>query len=149
MVWGAFNASGTLDLCFTSCRMNSGDYKGVLEERLLPYLETNMDRNLVFMQDNASIHRSRETLGFLNVHNVNVLEWPACSPDLNPIENIWGLLARRVYANNTQFESVESLKEEILAQWALLDINLLKNLINSMPKRLFEVGKAHGGQINY
>jgi len=54
-----------------------------------------------------------------------------------------------VYANNTQFESVESLKEEMLAQWARLDINLLKNLINSMPKRLFEVGRAHGGQINY
>ncbi|KAG3095181.1 hypothetical protein PI125_g16317 [Phytophthora idaei] len=37
------------------------------------------------------------------------MEWPAKSPDLNPIENMWGVLARAVYANGRQFETRGSL----------------------------------------
>jgi len=149
MVWGAFHKSGALDLCFTSSRMKSVDYVKVLEDRLLPFLEENGERPFIYMQDNASVHRSRETHRFFNAHSVNVLDWPACSPDLNPIENIWRILARAVYAKNKKFDNVKDLKTEILKQWSLLDKSLLINLINSMPKRLFEVAKAQGGAINY
>jgi len=149
MVWGAFHKTGTLDLCFTSSRMKSKDYIKVLEDRLLPFLEENGERDFVYMQDNAPIHRSQETQRFFNGQSVNVLDWPACSPDLNPIENIWGILARRVYEKNKKFDTVDNLKNEILKQWSLLDHNYLWNLINSMPKRLFKVAKAQVGSINY
>jgi len=123
-------------------------YIKVLEDRLLPFLEENGERDFVYMQDNAPIHRSQKTQRFFNGQSVNVLDWPACSPDLKPIENIWGILAWRVYEKNKKFDIVTILKNEILKQWSLLDHNILKNLINSMPKRLFEVAKAQGGSIN-
>ncbi|KAG3217115.1 hypothetical protein PC129_g12031 [Phytophthora cactorum] len=66
-------------------------------------------RYCIFQQDNASIHSSRATKSFFEEENVTVMEWPAKSPDLNPIENMWGVLARAVYANGRQFETRGSL----------------------------------------
>jgi len=60
-------------------------------------------KNWIFQQDNAPIHASKETKTWLDLKKINLLEWPAYSPDLNPIENVWGIMARRVYANGKQY----------------------------------------------
>lgn len=149
MVWGAFSSECTLDLQFTSSRMNSSDYIDVLENSLLPFLEANREVPYIFQQDNARIHVSRETNRFFTNCSIQIMEWPACSPDLNPIENIWGILVRRVYADNRQFSHVEELKTAILNEWNNLEAPLLKTLADSMKKRLFEVAKVRGSSINY
>lgn len=54
----------------------------------------------VFQQDNAPIHVSRETEAWLQEKiKINVLSWPACSPDQHPIEQLCGIIVRRVYAD--------------------------------------------------
>ena len=63
------------------------------------------------MQDKASIHTSQETRGWFNEQNILVLPHPAKSPNLNPIENLWVIGARRVYAKGRQFGGRESLKQ--------------------------------------
>lgn len=77
------------------------------------------------------------------------MEWPSCSPDLNPIENLWGDLARRVYANHRQFKNVAELKKAITQAWSEVDLGRIENLVNSMPNRVFEVIKKKGGVIKY
>ena len=121
MVWGAFTASGTLEIQFTSTKMKSSDYIAVLQCSLLPFLEQNREIPYIFQQDNARIHFSKETKSFLSRCLVEIMEWPACSPDLNPIENICGVLVRRVYANNRHFDSTDELKGAIIAEWNLLE----------------------------
>ncbi|ETV75814.1 hypothetical protein H257_10180 [Aphanomyces astaci] len=69
----------------------------------------------------ASIHPSAETKAFLAEQNVPLLSWPSLSPDLNPIENVWGYLVRKVYANGRQFSTVTELKSEILRPWDAID----------------------------
>ena len=113
MIWGAFSYYGKCALRIISTRMNANGYQAVLEEHLLPFMDNLPLTTLaetVFMQDYAPVHRARSILAWLQTHEINVMEWPPYSPDLNPIENVWGILARRVYANGRQFNSVNELK---------------------------------------
>uniref|UniRef100_A0A8P4FWH5 Tc1-like transposase DDE domain-containing protein n=1 Tax=Dicentrarchus labrax TaxID=13489 RepID=A0A8P4FWH5_DICLA len=55
----------------------------------------------VFQQDNAAVHNARLTKDFFQENNVALLDHPACSPDLNPVENVWGWMAREVYKKRT------------------------------------------------
>uniref|UniRef100_A0A3B3Y921 Tc1-like transposase DDE domain-containing protein n=1 Tax=Poecilia mexicana TaxID=48701 RepID=A0A3B3Y921_9TELE len=68
-------------------------------------------------------------------NNITLLDHPACSPHLNPIENIWGWMARKVYKNGHQFQTVDALREAIFNTWSNVPTSLLETLASSMPKR--------------
>jgi transposase len=149
MVWAAFSGLGTLQLQFVSSRMDSKEYQEVLQLSLIPFLRRFRRLNPTFQQDNASIHSSKATKEWLANNHINAMDWPACSPDVNPMENLWGILVREVYANHRQYQNTEELKDAILNAWANLDQNLLNNLVNSMPRRIFDIIQKNGNVINY
>lgn len=149
MVWGAFSANGRLELAFPSTRMNSEEYQGVMEEKLLPYLHRFRRLKFTYQQDNATIHVSRSTKDWFNQHRVDLMDWPACSPDCNPMENFWGILVRKVYAENRQFESLAALKATILECWTQITIENIQSLVNSMPNRIFKLINKNGAVIDY
>ncbi|KAF2346462.1 hypothetical protein FHG87_022782 [Trinorchestia longiramus] len=55
------------------------------------------EENRIFQHDNASVHNARHSKQFFDVNNIQLLNHPPCSPDLNPIENLWGWMAKEVY----------------------------------------------------
>jgi hypothetical protein len=77
------------------------------------------------------------------------MKWPARSPDLNPMENLWGILVRRVYADGRQFVTVGDLKAAIREEWTKIETEVLRRLINSMQDRVFNVILKNGGQTKY
>ena len=103
---------------------------------------------MIFQQDNATCHASRATKGFLELHNIPVLECPACSTDLNPIENVWGLLSRNVFKHGRHFETVGQLKRAIQDR-SKFGSNDLKSFIKSTPRRLEEVIAMKGDATHY
>ncbi len=54
------------------------------------------DADFIFQQDLAPAHTAKSTKSWLNEHGVGVLDWPANSPDLKPIENLWGIVTRKM-----------------------------------------------------
>lgn len=149
MIWAAFSFTGKTPLCIISTRMDSNKYIQLMEEVLIPFADENMDDSMIYQQDNASCHVSKVTKAFFTESNIPLLEWPALSPDLNPIENVWGLLAQQVFQHGRRYDTVRQLKDAIIQEWNKIDQIRLQSYIESMPKRLEEVIKNKGGPTHY
>ncbi len=80
---------------------------------------------------------------------IEYLDWPSVSTDLNPIENVWGIHVRRVYANGVRYKSVKELNEKIMLEWNKISLDELNKLVDSMPNRVIDVIKYNGGATKY
>ncbi|KAG6621993.1 Transposase [Phytophthora cinnamomi] len=149
MVWGAFGTKGKSELVVLEGRQNSGHYIYTVSEHLLPFAHKHYGTDFVFMQDNASIHSSNETRMFFEEIGVQLLDWPARSPDLNPIENVWAILSRKVYAQGKQYNNVPELTAAVMQAWDSLTIKELQDLLDTIPARCFEVARKNGDKTHF
>ncbi|GBO18476.1 hypothetical protein AVEN_164131-1, partial [Araneus ventricosus] len=78
-----------------------------------------------------------------------VLPWPANSPDLNPIENLWDHLDRVVRAMDPQPRNLAQLATALESAWLNIPVNTFRNLIDSLPARLAAVRSAKGGYSGF
>ncbi len=138
MVWGAMSSAGVGPLCFLRSKVNTAIYQGVLEHFMLPAADQLYgDADFIFQQDLAPAHSAKATSTWFKDHDIPVLNWPANSPDLNPIENLWGTVKRKMrYARPN---NAEELKATIRATWALITPEQCHRLIDSMPRRIAAV----------
>jgi transposase len=86
----------------------------------------------------------------MNENEINLLPWPSRSPDLNPIENIWAYITKKIRSVDFRPANAEELQEAIENAWERLaeDYNM-RNLILSMRRRLQFVIEANGAAIHY
>ena len=147
MVWGSFcsNGKGSLQTLPRNQTMDSQKYLKMLKSQLLKTMKVN-DCSF-FQQDNASIHTAKKIRSFLNDNNVNVIKWPGNSADLNPIENIWGLMKNKL--EKKDIRTLPGLRMEIDKMWRSLKKSYLKTLAESMPKRLKLIIKKKGSMLKY
>lgn len=150
MVWGAFSFSGTMELQEVQGRQTAAGYVQMLQRAFLMTEGPRLCGNdWVFQQDNATVHNARRTRDFFQENNITLLAHPACSPDLNPIENLWGWMAREVYKNGQQFQTVDGLRAAVFTTWRNVPTHLMETLASSMPKQIFEVINNNGGATHY
>ena len=97
------------------------------------------DGNAIFQQNNAPIHTSYFMTGWFNAFDLLTLERPPRSPDPNPIENLWGWMARRVYGGERQRKDREEPLESVMKRWSKIDQDYLESLVRSMKKRCLSV----------
>lgn len=149
MVWAAFSGRGKTKLAFLEGKQDAVKYCCTLETFLLPKGREIGGSGWVFQQDNASIHTAAATKRWFSANRVRVLPWPARSPDLNPVENIWGYLVRKVYPDGRCYDSVADLKRAVEKSWRYLPKSYLDGLLKSMNKRCVEVVAKKGRVIDY
>lgn len=149
MVWGAFSSRGKAALAILDGKQRSADYIYTVSEHMLPFAHRMYGTDFTYQQDNAAIHCSRETMDFFSEMQITLLAWPARSPDLNPIENVWAMLARSIYQGGKQYKSVGELRDAILVAWDAVPMEALLHLLESMPRRCIEVIEKKGGRTHY
>ncbi len=87
-------------------------YQYILEHFMLPSADQLFkDADFIFQQDLAPAHTAKSIKGWLNDHGVGVLDWPANSPDLKPIENIWGIVKSKM--RNKRPKNADELKATV------------------------------------
>ncbi len=148
MIWAAMSSAGVGPLCFLKSTVNAAIYQEILEHFMLPSANKLYgDADFIFQQDLAPAHTAKGTKSWLNDHGVTVLDWPANSPDLNPIENLWGIVKRKM--RDTRPNNADDLKAAIKATWASIPPQQCHKLITSMPRRIEAVIKAKGAPTKY
>ncbi|GBO41580.1 hypothetical protein AVEN_116122-1 [Araneus ventricosus] len=101
------------------------------------------------MDDNARPHRAVVVEDYLEGHGLERMEWPAQSPDLNPIEHLWDYLGRQVAALSPPPRSLDEMEQGLLRVWSSLPISVSDNLIDSMESRCRQCIQVRGGHIPY
>ncbi|GFX14127.1 transposable element Tcb2 transposase [Trichonephila clavipes] len=77
-------------------------------------------RDFLFKDDNARPHRANLVDEFLESEDIKRIPWPANSPDLNPIENLWDYLGRAIARRHPPPRDVNGLKTALLEEWSLI-----------------------------
>ena len=167
IVWACFTGDrlGPLIVCDEG-GIGANEYEDILYDGLFSLIDDLLqspedhdtiqvadENTFLFMQDNASCHKAKEVMEFLAENHVPVMEWPAQSPDLNPIENLWTDFKTRFHQRfvelfNHASKSLEARYRygEVLQEvWYSQGMEIVDALIKSMPKRCAAVIEANGG----
>ena len=150
MVWAAFSGkSGRAGMWIMKSgeTINADMYTKILESKLLPFRDIHHIE--FFQHDGAPCHTAKTVQTWLKKHKVSIIgPWPGSSPDLNPIENLWVILKRRVAASSPS--SADDVKEKIKLAWVTeIPNDLCRNLARSMPSRIAAVLAAKGLHTKY
>lgn len=150
MVWGGISAVGKTPLIVIDGNMTAQRYRDeVLQPVVLPYLRGNLGPNAIFQDDNARPHRARIVNEYLQDEGVERMEWPANSPDLNPIEHLWDQLGRSVRQRVTDRTTLAELRLILVEEWNAIPQARVTRLVNSMRRRCNAVVNVFGSSTRY
>ncbi|KAI4470432.1 transposable element-related [Holotrichia oblita] len=114
-------------------------YRDILENVMLPSVTSLYDQ-FTFQHDNSPIHTANVVQQWITDNNLRLLNWPARSPDLNPVENLCGYIKKRMR---------NLLWQKIVQEWEEVTDDYCHKLIESIPSRLEDVIQNNGGWTHY
>ncbi|MES9884633.1 MAG: transposase [Sedimenticola sp.] len=147
MIWGGICHRAKTDVVTVAGNLNVVRYcDEIIRPVVVPFLRRRHAQ--IFQQDNARPHSARLTMGVLRDNNIEVLVWPARSPDLSPIEHLWDYIGRKLRERNDVI-NVRDLQRALVEEWQRTPMTFVRKLINSMRRRCDAVIAARGGHTRY
>ena len=133
MLWGCITFNGVVTLAFVDGNINASKYEYILENSLWPVIARHFPQNnYIFQDNNAPVHGARTVAEYKLKNKIKTLTWPAQSPDLNIIENVWQRLKREL--KNNANNSVAEVKHAIRGIWENLPVNYIISLYSTIPR---------------
>jgi hypothetical protein len=148
-IWGCFSTNGTGCCYIYRNRLDADGYLSILEDSLIPSIDLLIEDKefFLFQQDNAPCHKAKKVLKWFEEQQIGLLEWPARSPDLNPIENIWNLIDLEL--GKLQITSLAELELALVKLWNNITRTVCVNLVESVPSRIDQCIVLKGGSTGY
>ena len=148
-IWACMDFDGICGFRIFDGRLNQHAYLDILNRELLPTITREQMNGIqsVFQQDNAPCHRAKTVEKWFTDNKITKLTWPANSPDLNCIENLWSWLDSQISKANPQ--NLDQLKSCVVNHLENVPKSIIENLIDSMPNRINECLKNKGGITRY
>ena len=122
--------------------MTGPEYWKILIHHVVPSANRLNPEGFIFQQDNDPKHTSNVAKKYLQIKKIEVMNWQPQSPDLNPIENLWGQLNRNPQNEDELFDILKH-------AWYSMPDEYLHNLVESMPSRCKAVIKSKGWPTKY
>lgn len=151
--WGWMWAYGPGELVKIDGRLTGIDYIQILEEVLLPSVRVMAfphPQTIKLVQDNSPIHTSRVVQEWFAQHQeIELIKWPPKGCDLNPIENLWGIMSKDWDVGEER--NMHTIERKALEVWESIRRrpNICRRLVESMPERISEVVNVMGGWSHY
>ena len=151
MVWGCMLWDGVGYACRIDGKMDGDLYVKILEEDVQASLSHygKSGGEVIYQQDNDIKNTCQKAKDWFEDHDFQVLLWPAQSPDLKPIEQLWDHVKRRLSEHEVAPRGILELWDRVEEEWNKIDAEVCQNLIESMPRRVAAVLKAKGGYTKY
>ena len=150
MIWMMLMPNGLLCYDVIDGKFNSDRYIQLLDTKVVPIMKLNYGSDFLFQEDNATVHKAQKVANFWKSANVNILQWPAKSPDLNIVEDVWARISDIVYDGSQFRNNKELLKkiDETIYKLCTEERHKLLQLYKQIRGRLCKVLQQKGNLYN-
>lgn len=147
-IWGGISARGATRVIMFTGIMNAQRLAVIFEAGLLPFIEEKFRDGHRLYQDNDPKHASHHIENFFQTNNVNWWPTPPESPDLNPIENVWGSM-KQYLRSQYKPRNLEELKAGIERFWMTLTPHVCQRYIRHLKKVIPKIVEVQGNPSGY
>nr|CAH7720203.1 unnamed protein product [Callosobruchus chinensis] len=149
MFWGGIRFNGRTQIIHTPGTMTGEYYLQHIINAIVQPLRNEIGDQFIFMDDNASPHRTTAVQQALANGNIARLEWAAMSPDMNPIEHAWDYVSRAIFNRNNPPRSTQELIVAATEKWENIPQEVINNLIIGMHRRVDALIRSRVGNAKY
>jgi hypothetical protein len=150
-MWGCMTWEGVGYACKIDEKMDGDLYEQILDEQFQEsikfYNKTKDD--IIFQQDNDPKHTCKKAKQWFQDHEYQIMDWPAQSPGISPIEHLWEHLKRKLAEYEIPPKGILELWDRVEEEWNKIPPEVCQNLTESMPRSIEALLKAKGGHTKY